>query len=277
MVIGIVTISYNQGRFLEDAIRSVEVQSPHSLEYVVVDPGSQDNSRSIIESNKHKFFSRVLEQDRGPADGLNKGFSRLNCAEICGYLNADDRFTPEALDYVCDFFQANPSVDILFGGIYVIDSRGSRKLRGRYPMKVTLEGCADETSTIFQQGTFFRRKCFDAVGGFNIANRTCWDGELIVDLMLAGSRVGYTRKVLGEFRIHDASLTGSVNAKHQALYECDKNRIAQKIYASGCKVPSKTQSRMRNLLHRVNPYRHLVNLTTGAIGIADQKLSRHRP
>ena len=89
MKFSIVTISFNQARFLERAIVSVIEQKGVELEYIVVDPGSTDGSRDIIERHRDLIAHVVFEKDKGPADGLNKGFSHAT-GSIYGYLNADD-------------------------------------------------------------------------------------------------------------------------------------------------------------------------------------------
>ena len=213
MVIGVVTLSYNQARFLNQAVDSVAVSETNELEYVIVDPGSTDGSRKLIGGFGKKVRETILEPDQGPADGLNKGFARLQRAQIYGYLNADDRFTHGALDYVCRYFEKNPSVDVLLGGILIIDEIGRRSIRGRHAERVSLRRYAEGRCGFWQQGTFFRRCAFDSTSGFNVANRTCWDAELMVDMMIAGARVGYTQRLLGEFRIHNASITGSRDPK----------------------------------------------------------------
>jgi glycosyltransferase involved in cell wall biosynthesis len=85
--VSIVTISYNQCAFLERAIQSVLAQNYPEVEYIVVDPGSTDGSRDIIERYRSRISKLILEPDKGPVDGLNKGFS-VATGEIYGYLNA---------------------------------------------------------------------------------------------------------------------------------------------------------------------------------------------
>jgi glycosyltransferase involved in cell wall biosynthesis len=63
MRIGIVTISYNQASYLAEAIHSVQVSDPERLEYVMVDPGSTDDSREIIERHRRRFSRIILEPD----------------------------------------------------------------------------------------------------------------------------------------------------------------------------------------------------------------------
>jgi hypothetical protein len=62
---------------------------------------------------------------------------------------------------------------------------------------------------------------------FNLENRTCWDGELIVDMALAGARIHQTKKILGEFRIYSDSITGSGRLREQIRK--DHARISKKI------------------------------------------------
>ena len=74
MKISVVTISFNQAKFLRECIDSVLNQDYHEIEYIVVDPGSTDGSKKIIDSYGDKII-KYYEKDYGPADGLNKGFS----------------------------------------------------------------------------------------------------------------------------------------------------------------------------------------------------------
>lgn len=89
MKISVVTVSYNQAQFLERAIRSIVEQNQEDLEYIVIDPGSTDESRDIIERYRSNIAKIVYEPDSGPAEGLNKGFFHAT-GEVPGLINADD-------------------------------------------------------------------------------------------------------------------------------------------------------------------------------------------
>src|SRR5690348_10899345 len=125
MKLSVITISFNQGRFLERAIKSVLNQSADEIEYIVVDPGSTDGSREIINRYKHRITHAIFEKDDGPADGLNRGFARAT-GDIYCYLNADDEFCPGAFSDVSSYFLANPKVDVACGHAYVIDAENRR-------------------------------------------------------------------------------------------------------------------------------------------------------
>ena len=87
MKFSIVTISYNQGRYLKQCIESVLSQKNVDIEYIIVDPGSSDNSREII--NSYKEIKKIYKKDKGPADGLNNGF-KIATGDFFGFINSPD-------------------------------------------------------------------------------------------------------------------------------------------------------------------------------------------
>jgi glycosyltransferase involved in cell wall biosynthesis len=253
-VISVVTISYNQAPYLEECIRSVFGQDYPNIEYIVVDPGSSDGSREIIKSFEDRITRVVFEPDKGPADGLNKGFMHATGA-ILGYINADDRYVPGALRYVADFFASHPETDVLCGANRVIDRNGQSSVRKRTSDDFDLTRYAAGICTINQQATFFRRSAFQRAGGFNPENRIAWDGELLVDMALAGCKFTSVRKILGEFRVYDESITGSGKYRHTQLD--DLRRLSAKMQNAHVRIYSPAETVLRRLAYKLNLKRHL--------------------
>lgn len=207
MKISIVTISFNQAEFLEQAILSVVNQNYINLEYIVVDPGSTDGSREIIEKYRDRISTVVFEKDAGAADGLNKGFSYAT-GDVYGFLNSDDELLPNTLNKVAKYFNTNPYVDAVSGCGYFTDAEGL-KLRRIVPSKLTPWLYVHGAVSVFQQGTFFRTSYFKQVGGFNVENKTCWDGELFLDMAMAGACFSTVGDDFAHFRLHEGGITGS--------------------------------------------------------------------
>lgn len=207
MKISIVTISYNQAPFLARALNSVAEQDHPDIEYIVVDPGSTDGSREIIRQYADRIAVLIDEPDEGPADGLKKGFARVT-GDVCGYINADDALLPGALARVAAEFAARPEVDVISGHGYVVDGTGRVLARRRsdrfHPWLYAYGGVM-----LMQQSSFFRRQAYERVGGFNTANRTCWDAELFVDMACAGSRFQVIDEYWSLFTLHEDSISGS--------------------------------------------------------------------
>ena len=215
MKVSIVTISFNQARFLERALVSVISQDYDDIEYIVVDPGSTDGSREIIWRHRSELAQVVLEPDNGPADGLNRGFG-LATGDILAYVNADDALLPGAVREAVDFLSANPDVDVVYGDGYMVDGDGN-VMRTIESSRFNLRRYAYGSVMVLQQATFIRRAAFDRTSGFNVLNRTCWDGELLVDIAVAGGTLVHVPKRWGAFAIYPETITGSQRLSGQAV------------------------------------------------------------
>jgi hypothetical protein len=96
-----------------------------------------------------------------------------------------------------------------------------------YSDRWSLRRYAYGAAVVPQQATFFRRAALLRAGGFNEENRTCWDGELLVDMARAGGRFHRLGAFLGAFRLHPESISGS--ERFHAQYVEDTRRIFRKI------------------------------------------------
>lgn len=225
MRISLVTLSFNQARFLEKAITSVIDQDCPELEYIVVDPGSTDGSRTIIERYRDRIDHLVYETDSGPADGLNHGFAHAT-GDIFGFLNADDWLEPGALLAVAEKFAQFPDVDVIAGHGWLVDEDG-KCIRRKYSNSFTAWRYLHQGAYLLQQSTFFRSTAFRKTSGFNDKNLSCWDGELWLDLAYAGCRFKTVNEFWSSFRVYETSITGSVaqGGQHRDLYRRDRNRM----------------------------------------------------
>ena len=202
--ISIVTLSFNQARFLDAAITSITSQNYPNLDYIVVDPGSTDGSRDILQARSDVITTTLLDPDKGPADGLNNGFAAAT-GTIFGYINADDLLLPGALAAIARHFTAHPAIDAILGNGIIINADGTPRRRMK-SSKFSLSDFGHGAMTFVQQGHFFKKSAFP---GFNTANRTSWDAELLVDMANNGARFRNVPEQLGAFRLYGETITGS--------------------------------------------------------------------
>ncbi len=219
MRISIVTLSFNQAQFLQHALDSVLAQDHPDLEYIVVDPGSTDGSRDILARYADRLSALILEPDAGPGDGLNKGFARAT-GDILGYLNADDAYLPGALSQAAAAFARAGRTDahrpdVVCGHGLIVDGEG-RVVRRMRSAPWDLRRFVYGASVQMQQSTFFRADAFARTPGFNNANRTCWDAELLMELARTGARFRIVDRYWSLFRIYEGSISGSgrLNARY---------------------------------------------------------------
>lgn len=226
MKISVVTISYNQARFLASCIESITTQEG-PWEHIIVDPGSTDGSRDIINNFSEHFSHIVFEKDNGPADGLNRGFTKAT-GDIYYYLNSDDIVFPESFAEARRIFSDNPHIDVIMGHGYVIDAKGKRRRRV-WSDKVSKLALAFGGCISIQPATFIKAEAFNKTSGFNVANRSNWDGELIVDLYLTGANFLTVEHFWGGYRLYTESITGS-GAMQERIREWGERRY-QKVMA----------------------------------------------
>jgi glycosyltransferase involved in cell wall biosynthesis len=218
MKISIVTISFNQKKYLRQCIDSILSQTDCDLEYIVVDPGSTDGSQALIESYGDRII-KVFERDNGPADGLNKGFARAT-GDILGFINSDDYLLPGALHHIECYFNRK-GMDFFVTGHGYVQNINSDRVR-LLPQPLTRTNMLHRAAVIFQQGTFFPAKNFNEVGGFNTNNATCWDYELFLMLLLRGLQHEIIADDIAVFRLHAESISGSGRLTEKYLKDLDE-------------------------------------------------------
>jgi glycosyltransferase involved in cell wall biosynthesis len=70
----IVTASYNYGHYIGECLESVATQDGVTIEHLVMDAGSKDDTAAVVAGFPHASFFQ--EPDKGMTDGINKGFRR---------------------------------------------------------------------------------------------------------------------------------------------------------------------------------------------------------
>ena len=197
--VSIVTPSYNQAQFLEETIRSVLLQGYPDLEYFVMDGGSTDESAQIIQKYEPWLAGWVSEKDNGQADAINKGVAQSE-GEIIGWLNSDDLYCSDAIRIVVNYFNAHPEVDMIYGSIDRVDSNG-RFIRQVVPLDYSFKKLLSNQLVIPQPATFFRRNCFENVGGLDASFFHAMDFNLWVKIGMNYS-THRVEHVLARFRTH---------------------------------------------------------------------------
>jgi len=215
--ITIVTPSYNQGAFLAETIESVMSQrGDFSIEYIIVDGGSTDDSIKIIRHYEWLLeqgmwnvqclginYRWLSEKDRGQANALMKGF-RMAGGDIYAWLNSDDIYLPGALQSVADFFQALPDTGLFYGEAHYCAPDG--KIIGSYRTNVFYFEKLAWFNFICQPAAFFSKVAFETVGGLDESLQYAMDYDLWIRL---GKRFPcrYRTGPLAAYRLHEASKT----------------------------------------------------------------------
>lgn len=126
----IVITNHDHGPFVAQAIDSALAQTHAAVEVVVVDDGSTDGSRQIIDGY-HDAVRVLFREHGGQARAMLDGFRR-SCGEVVLFLDGDDILYPDAISRICARF--GPRIAKVQGRLDLIDERGRRLGRQTPPL-----------------------------------------------------------------------------------------------------------------------------------------------
>jgi len=213
----IVTPSYNQAEFLEEAILSVLNQDYPKIEYLIIDGGSTDGSVEIIRRYGDRLAFWVREPDRGQSHAINKGFQRAN-GEILSWLNSDDVYCPGAVRAAVDFLELHTDVALMYGGADMIGLDGG--MLGPIPVEdFDAPVCiARHRYIIPQPAAFFRREAIERIGLLDERLNYCLDWDYWMRMALAGLKVSRVPQTLARCRLHpDAKTVRELIGPHEEM------------------------------------------------------------
>ena len=197
----IITPSMNYERFLEDCLGSVAEQTGVTLEHLVIDGGSTDDSASVAARFPHAGWTQ--EPDQGMSDAINKGFERAR-GDWVMWLNADDRLKPGALAEMLTLLEKSQA-DVVYGDWDFIDEAGNF-LRHVTAPRWSRFVHVHHHCFIGSTAAFYRRATVIAEGNrLREDFRYVMDGEFYARLDAAGKRFERVPVTVADFRLHGAN------------------------------------------------------------------------
>jgi SAM-dependent methyltransferase len=157
------------------------IQRYPALEFIIVDGGSTDDTLSIISRIQNnltfpnKIAQIISEPDQGMYDAIAKGFSQAT-GEILAYLNADDLLEGGALIAVGEYFARHPKVAVIYHEDTVLVN-GWKYPNARQPKGINTADLLNK-HILFQDGVFFRRNAYQAIGGLRRDLKLAGDYDL---------------------------------------------------------------------------------------------------
>jgi len=205
-LVTIITPSFNQGRFVEETIKSVLNQSYSPIEYIFVDGDSTDNTMQIVEKYKDKIDIIIHEKDKGQADAINKGF-KLAKGELVGWINSDDILYPDCVEKIVELYNINKNSAIFYHSFNdMINESGS--LIKTYQHKIlNRKHLIYNNYDIVQQGSFYNLNLVKKVKYLDIDNYYCMDLDLWLKLSMLGQIVYTEDNPHAAFRIYEGTKT----------------------------------------------------------------------
>lgn len=188
--------AYNAEQYLGEAIDSVLAQAYRPLEVIVVDDGSEDKSGDVARAYGGQVM--VARQDNAGNGSARNHAVRLANGELFAFLDADDRFVPEKLEWQWSELERDPSVDIVFGYVQEFVSpelTEEQRASVRAPQPAPSPWTAPNLMLI-------RREAFERVGPFSELLRVGVTVDWYARSVEAGLRSLMLPHVVLERRLH---------------------------------------------------------------------------
>jgi glycosyltransferase involved in cell wall biosynthesis len=205
-LVSIIVPSFQQARFLRTAIDSILAQEHEPLEILVLDGGSTDGSKEILENYGNRIWFRS-GPDRGQCHAINEGFERSR-GEFVAWLNSDDFYYPGAIEHAMEVLQKNPDCGLVYGEGNLVAEDDSVLWRFPETVPFDLWRLANHSDYILQPTVFFRREALFQCGLLDENLNWGLDWELWIRI---GKRFPfvYTNQLLAASRIYSDTKTAT--------------------------------------------------------------------
>ena len=202
--------SLNHGRFLNDALRSIFSQDV-SVEVVVLDARSTDNSLSVIKEWKSHLLWWRSSLDAGQAAAINEGIARGKAPYVC-WLNADDLLLPGGIKKLWKVLEASPEIPAAYGRCWTVTEEGHKIcpfITAPFWPWLLANHCF-----IAQPATLIRRSAWENIGGLDENLHMALDYDLWWRLYRRNGKLKYVRKFIAATRMHFETKTSKRRKEH---------------------------------------------------------------
>lgn len=216
----IITINFNHKEGLKRTIDSIVKQTFTDYEWIVVDGGSTDGSRELIEQYQNHFVWWCSEPDKGVYNAMNKGIVHAT-GEYVNFMNSGDIFaSPTILE---EIFNQTHTADVLYGRMVVGNINGEEYWLNM--MKPRLRYFDFYNSTLNHQSTFTKREMFLIHGGFDESYRVYGDWRHFAQIIgIAKASSEFLDK---KICIYEG---GGISASQEEKCKQELARLRQEVY-----------------------------------------------
>jgi len=239
--VSVVIPTFNSGRTIARALKSILVQTYQNFEVVIADDASRDDTRQQVEKMADArvvFLPSAAETNQGPAATRNRALARVR-GDYIAFLDSDDEWLPEKLEKQVEFLNSHPACSIVVanaddvapdGRVIETEFASTKPQAGPEAWRVLLKYSFIETSSVMTRAALVRK-----VGGFDPRLLVSQDQDLWIRLALEGE-VGILDEVLG--KIHQVP-TGHMTRNRHRMADIMLPMIERHVKAQAARLSKK--------------------------------------
>ena len=261
VLVSVIIPCYNQGEFLEECLTSVFASSYKLVEVIVVNDGSTDNTKSIIDELQNKFIFQVIHQEnKGLAETRNVGI-RVAGGKYILPLDSDDKIGQTYIENAFKTLELNLNIGIVYCKALLFGEKQGEWILPNYSFEQIL------THNLIFNCALFRREDYDKTNGYNSNMKEGWeDWDFWLSLIELGLQVERLEEVGFYYRIRNNSMVRSLNKEKN-------DRLRKQIYLNHLDLylnhfhnPINQYFEIKNLKEFKKSFHHLLNSKEYKIG-----------
>lgn len=281
--LSIICPSYNRASFLEGCLAPLQNLSDISLEFLIVDDCSTDNTAEVARQLQEKNGTERIRyffqpKNAGAQEARNRGIEEAR-GEFLMFVDSDDVLVPAGVLELLERLGSKQELDYAYGKVLMTDE-SLKPLAGKGPIGAGFEDSPIEVAGYHwhTMGPIYRRRCIDKVGGWNLELTGSQDWEYQARVKLFGGRGEFVDALVGYWRQHTGGRVGTRSFRpdyvRSVMKACES--IHQHAKQAGkCDAPLERRLAKKLIVHAIewgaNGYRDdkwkCLNL---ALGLAPQ-------
>lgn len=240
-LVSVIVPCYNHEKYITQCIESIVKQTYKNFELIVIDDGSKDNSRVILEDLQSKYdFNLVFQENHGVAYTLNRGIKEYATGKYVTFCASDDYWALDKLEKQVQFMENNRFYPLCFGKTHYVNEESELLPKLDAMNNVLKGGCLFEDILLFKihppVNYLFRKSIFNEIGYYD---EKIFAEDYDMNLRISSKyAIGFlddylgfyrftvtTNKIIGFETISNSHLISIENYKEHPLYNKAKRMV----------------------------------------------------
>ncbi len=240
-LVSVVLPTYNYARYLPESVGSVLSQTYPHYEVIVVDDGSTDNTKDVLNPFMQRIKYIKLEQNKGLPVARNTGIQSAR-GKYIAFIDADDFWLPEKLQTEIEYFDKQRNAGMVYSKHVNIDENGrviDADVKKRLPSGNIFIQLFSEQNFVIASSVVVRKNVFETTGLFDEQLVNCQDWDMWLRIAFYFNIAGIN-KTLVKYRHNPHSLSKNRNnvLKYQKIiidkmynsFKDKENGLHEKLY-----------------------------------------------
>ena len=200
MLFSIIIPCYNHGKFIVNALKSIEKIEGVSYEIIIVDDGSTDeHTIQVLKELKAGGLNVITQKNSGPSVARNTGIKQAKGRYIIP-LDSDDKIRPEYLPKAKELFESNPAISVVYSNFQTFGEASVLQQYKEYNLQDLLLGNTVGAALVY------KKEAWEMVGGYDETFRHGWeDYELYINFAYHGLKFKHLNIIGYDYYLHQNS------------------------------------------------------------------------